>query len=97
MKIGLDYICRGVLILLQDVFLKHYFYKIHVSLGRTPRDYKLVNQSNISIQQARNGSLVIREAQENHEGYYLCQASNGVGQELSKVVYLDVQGKISLL
>ncbi|XP_044591619.1 Down syndrome cell adhesion molecule-like protein Dscam2 isoform X3 [Cotesia glomerata] len=37
-----------------------------------------------------NGSLVFGRVQEDHEGYYLCEAVNGIGAGLSKVVYLTV-------
>lgn len=39
-----------------------------------------------------NGSLVFGRVQEDHEGYYLCEAVNGIGAGLSKVVYLTVNG-----
>ncbi|XP_012280177.1 Down syndrome cell adhesion molecule-like protein Dscam2 [Orussus abietinus] len=37
-----------------------------------------------------NGSLVFGRVQEDHEGFYLCEAINGIGAGLSKVVYLTV-------
>ncbi|XP_069971593.1 cell adhesion molecule Dscam1 [Penaeus vannamei] len=37
-----------------------------------------------------NGSLVFRNVQKSTEGQYLCQAHNGIGAGLSKVVYLTV-------
>lgn len=40
-----------------------------------------------------NGSLVIARAAEENEGYFLCQASNGIGAGLSKVIHLNVYGK----
>lgn len=42
-----------------------------------------------------NGSLVFGRVQEDHEGFYLCEALNGIGAGLSKVVYLTVNGEIS--
>lgn len=39
-----------------------------------------------------NGTLVFASVQEDHEGYYLCEAENGIGPGLSKVVYLTVNG-----
>ncbi|XP_067138886.1 cell adhesion molecule Dscam1-like isoform X1 [Centruroides vittatus] len=38
-----------------------------------------------------NGSLVIADVQKSDEGLYLCEASNGVGSTLSKVVRLTVK------
>jgi hypothetical protein len=40
-----------------------------------------------------NGSLIISRATQEHEGYYLCQAGNGIGPGLSKVILLTVHGK----
>ncbi|XP_076325922.1 cell adhesion molecule Dscam1-like isoform X2 [Tachypleus tridentatus] len=37
-----------------------------------------------------NGSLVVLEAQKEDEGYYLCQASNGVGSDVSKLIHLSI-------
>lgn len=44
-----------------------------------------------------NGSLVFGRVQEDHEGYYLCEAVNGIGAGLSKVVYLTVNGMETLV
>ena len=38
-----------------------------------------------------NGSLVIKSIGQEDEGYYRCEVQNGVG-EMSKTIYLDVQG-----
>ncbi|KAG8201074.1 hypothetical protein JTE90_002747 [Oedothorax gibbosus] len=54
-----------------------------------PRDYKTII-SNSHIHALENGSLMIREAERNDAGYYLCQATNGIGSGLSKVVELTV-------
>jgi len=40
-----------------------------------------------------NGSVLIRAVDPSHEGHYTCQASNGIGSGLSKVVFLRVNGK----
>lgn len=40
-----------------------------------------------------NGSLIIYNTQRTDAGYYLCQASNGVGPGLSRVIKLTVHGK----
>lgn len=40
-----------------------------------------------------NGSVVLRRVQKSMEGMYLCQAHNGIGAGLSKVVYLTVNGR----
>lgn len=40
-----------------------------------------------------NGSLIIYNTQRTDAGYYLCQANNGVGPGLSRVIKLTVHGK----
>lgn len=42
-----------------------------------------------------NGSLIIYNTQRTDAGYYLCQASNGVGPGLSRVVKLTVHGEFA--
>jgi len=49
------------------------------------------------VRQLDNGSLLVSEASEREDGYYLCQASNGVGLDLSKVIQLTVNGQYSTL
>ncbi|KAG5269654.1 hypothetical protein AALO_G00204430 [Alosa alosa] len=43
------------------------------------------------IQLMSNGSLLIRHVLEEDRGYYLCQASNGVGSDISKSMMLTVK------
>uniref|UniRef100_A0A8C1WYF6 Down syndrome cell adhesion molecule like 1 n=1 Tax=Cyprinus carpio TaxID=7962 RepID=A0A8C1WYF6_CYPCA len=43
------------------------------------------------IQILSNGSLLIRHVLEEDRGYYLCQASNGVGSDISKSMMLTVK------
>ncbi|KAG8193109.1 hypothetical protein JTE90_013867 [Oedothorax gibbosus] len=57
--------------------------------GDGPRDFKSI-VSSPHLQVFENGSLSITDATESDAGYYLCQASNGIGQGLSKVVRLKV-------
>uniref|UniRef100_A0A8B9FCA6 Ig-like domain-containing protein n=1 Tax=Amazona collaria TaxID=241587 RepID=A0A8B9FCA6_9PSIT len=40
-----------------------------------------------------NSSLLIRHVLEEDIGYYLCQASNGVGTDISKSMFLTVKSK----
>lgn len=42
------------------------------------------------LQLLSNGTLVIRNAEEEDHGHYLCHADNGVGYPLSKVIFLTV-------
>lgn len=39
-----------------------------------------------------NGTLIINNVQEYHEGYYVCKASNGIGLDLDRIVHLKVHG-----
>lgn len=55
--------------------------------GKT--DFRSIS-SNYHIQTLENGSLVIKEVDENDAGHYLCEAENGVGSVLSKMVHLAV-------
>ena len=43
-----------------------------------------------------NGSLLLQSAREEHEGFYMCHASNGVGEGLGKVVQLHVNCESNL-
>lgn len=49
------------------------------------------------IQIMTNGSLLIRHVLEEDRGYYLCQASNGVGSDISKSMILTVKSKCQSL
>lgn len=41
----------------------------------------------------KNGTLLIEDVQEEDEGYYMCEANNGIGASLSAVVFLTVNGE----
>ncbi|XP_067138815.1 cell adhesion molecule Dscam1-like isoform X2 [Centruroides vittatus] len=57
--------------------------------GDSPRDFKSI-VSSPHLQVFENGSLAIHDVKEIDSGYYLCQASNGIGHGLSKVLKLKV-------
>lgn len=59
-------------------------------LGNGLGDYRTIHYIDNGGFIAENGSLIITNAQGRNEGYYLCQASNGVISGLSKLVYLKV-------
>lgn len=42
-----------------------------------------------------NGSLILQHVKEDREGYYLCQANNGIGTGIGKVIQLKVNCKNS--
>ncbi|KAH8025166.1 hypothetical protein HPB51_004148 [Rhipicephalus microplus] len=64
------------------------------SSAARPTEYKVII-SNSHIHTLENGSLMVREAERNDTGFYLCQASNGVGSGISKVIELKVHAKWS--
>ncbi|XP_071439149.1 cell adhesion molecule Dscam2-like [Hetaerina americana] len=62
------------------------------AVGQRPGNYRdLLSQesSGIRIIQS-NGTLLLPHLNEDHEGYYLCEAVNGIGAGLSKVIFLTV-------
>lgn len=61
-------------------------------LKQPPAEFKPVT-SNPHIRVFQNGSLAIHSAQKSDAAFYLCQATNGIGPDLSKVFKLTVNGK----
>lgn len=43
-----------------------------------------------------NGSLLLQNVKEDREGFYLCQADNGIGTGLGKVVQVKVNCKLTV-
>lgn len=41
----------------------------------------------------RNSSLAVDFATDADEGYYMCQANNGIGSGLKKLFHINVNGK----
>lgn len=60
-------------------------------LGDTPGDYTDLKLSNPDIS-VEDGTLSINNIQKTNEGYYLCEAVNGIGSGLSAVILISVQG-----
>ena len=58
-----------------------------------PGDYRDLASNNPNIRVSDDGTLHIGNIQKSHEGYYLCEANNGIGAGLSAVIYVRVQGK----
>lgn len=65
------------------------------SAGDTPGDYTDLKLSNPDIS-VEDGTLSINNIQKTNEGYYLCEAVNGIGSGLSAVILISVQGKLLL-
>ncbi|XP_076227123.1 Down syndrome cell adhesion molecule 1 isoform X27 [Nomia melanderi] len=58
--------------------------------GDTPGDYTDLKLSNPDIT-VEDGTLSINNIQKTNEGYYLCEAVNGIGSGLSAVILISVQ------
>ncbi|XP_061927162.1 cell adhesion molecule Dscam2 isoform X8 [Apis cerana] len=60
--------------------------------GKKPGNYRdiVTHEHAQNLRIHSNGSLVFGRVQEDHEGFYLCEAVNGIGAGLSKVVHLTV-------
>ncbi|XP_024225816.1 Down syndrome cell adhesion molecule-like protein Dscam2 isoform X33 [Bombus impatiens] len=58
--------------------------------GDTPGDYTDLKLSNPDIS-VEDGTLSINNIQKTNEGYYLCEAVNGIGAGLSAVIFISVQ------
>ncbi|XP_055624194.1 cell adhesion molecule Dscam2 isoform X36 [Toxorhynchites rutilus septentrionalis] len=60
------------------------------AIGDTPGEYKDLRSNDSSIR-VEEGSLFISNIQKSNEGYYLCEAINGIGSGLSAVILISVQ------
>ncbi|KAM3964156.1 LOW QUALITY PROTEIN: Down syndrome cell adhesion molecule 1 [Aphomia sociella] len=58
--------------------------------GDTPGDYKDLKPNNPNVK-VEDGALSINNIQKTNEGYYLCEAVNGIGSGLSAVILISVQ------
>ncbi|XP_039227504.1 Down syndrome cell adhesion molecule-like protein Dscam2 isoform X39 [Drosophila yakuba] len=59
------------------------------AVGDTPGEYKDLKKSdNIRVEE---GTLHVDNIQKTNEGYYLCEAINGIGSGLSAVIMISVQ------
>lgn len=71
------------------------FARARIDLYREPpTEFKPIISS-LYMRVFENGSLIIYNTQRTDAGYYLCQASNGVGPGLSRVVKLTVHGEFA--
>ncbi|XP_025834475.1 Down syndrome cell adhesion molecule-like protein Dscam2 isoform X37 [Agrilus planipennis] len=58
--------------------------------GDSPGDYKDFKPNNPNVK-VEDGTLMITNIQKHNEGYYLCEAVNGIGSGLSAVIQISVQ------
>jgi len=58
------------------------------------KEFREVGYRTPGVLSAENGTLIISRVTEDHESHYLCQAGNGVGPGISKLIHLTVNGKL---
>lgn len=61
-------------------------------LGDTPGNYIDLKPNDPSMM-VEDGTLSILNIQKSNEGYYMCEAVNGIGSGLSAVILISVQGR----
>lgn len=60
--------------------------------GSKSGDYEEIREKQFT-KLLSNGSLLLQNVKEDREGFYLCQAHNGIGSGISKVIQLKVNCK----
>lgn len=75
------------MIFIENCFLNVFFFSESIA-----GEFTYVH-SDTRAHRYNNGTLVLSDIEENDAGSYLCQASNGIGAGLSKIITLDVLGK----
>ncbi|XP_026686092.1 LOW QUALITY PROTEIN: Down syndrome cell adhesion molecule-like protein Dscam2 [Diaphorina citri] len=60
----------------------------HISDGKSGDYEEIMERSSTKL--LSNGSLFLQNIKEDREGYYLCQASNGIGNPIGKLVQVKV-------
>ena len=65
-----------------------------IFLGDQPGNYISVVGGTRGVQQLGNGSLYLPQVTKEAEGRYLCEATNGIGAGLSKVIQVLVKGGV---
>lgn len=60
--------------------------------GSKSGDYEMIRERPFT-KLLSNGSLYLQHVKEDREGFYLCQAHNGIGTGIGKVVQLKVNCK----
>lgn len=96
----LDQQAKGIRAILGGVPIHHSLPSLDSSLPNyclllgsgNPQQYHPVPLTG-RIQILPNSSLLIRHVLEEDIGYYLCQASNGVGTDISKSMFLTVKSE----
>lgn len=66
-----------------------YLYLIQLYPGSKSGDYEEVRDQ-MQTKLLGNGTLLLQHVKEDREGFYLCQADNGIGTGIGKVIQLRV-------
>lgn len=65
-----------------------------IKLGSKSGDYEEVRDQ-MYTKILENGTLLLQHVKEDREGFYLCQADNGIGTGIGKVIQLRVNCKLT--
>lgn len=79
-----------------SLFVRLFFIApIEKAIGSAPGEYKeILYETNISLYS--NGSLYFKKITKEAQGHFLCEAKNNIGAGVSKVMFLKVNGMITL-
>lgn len=61
-----------------------------IEIGSKSGDYEELKEK-IHTKVLSNHSLLLQNVKEDKQGYYLCQASNGIGNAIGKVIQVNVK------
>lgn len=67
----------------------HHLPPIGTTTGSKSGDYEEIREQPYT-KILMNGSLYLQNVKEDREGFYLCQANNGIGTGIGKVIQLKV-------
>lgn len=65
-------------------------YRLYINLGSKSGDYEELKEK-FHTKVLSNNSLLLQNVKEDKQGYYLCQASNGIGNAIGKVIQVNVK------
>lgn len=65
-----------------------------IGIGSKSGDYEELKEK-IHTKVLSNHSLLLQNVKEDKQGYYLCQASNGIGNAIGKVIQVNVKCECS--
>lgn len=72
-----------------SLYISIYFKYLRPSAGSKSGEYEEVRERPFT-KLLGNGSMLLQHVKEDREGFYLCQANNGIGTGIGKVIQLKV-------